>query len=466
MSRADTPPNDATPADATPADPSRRRLLAGAATLGTALVAGATVGVRLPGARASDGSPPLAAAAEDAVGRTPAGLERYQQLAIEAGDGEPVCLIDLDAVDANLARLRSFAEPQGWHVRPSLKSLQSPEFCGYVLGQLPEPRGMVFHLRHVAPIVEASPPGVDLLTGYVPTVGELAAHLARPAPDVEHRLRVTVDALELLDRTIDLVRGSDRSEPLELCFELDAGSGRGGFTDVDEVVAAAGRLREATDAVQLTALLCYDGHATLSPADPVRRTVAQDAQRRLARLHDALREAAGDAVDELEVNGPGSSNYVHWVGDDRLTEISPGSALLYAGYLRAGFDDEDLQLGCVLAAPVLRVVGPLPRVPLTAVPVPGADREQLMLKGGGWPSGQGRQPELIWPEGIEENELYGGRGNNTGTVSVPAGAAELGDYVLLWPHQVGDAIDFFGSVTTVRDGQVADRWATFDRWGA
>lgn len=448
-------------------DVSRRALLTGAAALGIGLAATGGGRLRLPSpSQARTADEPLAASATpEHTGRTTP-LPDLAALAAEIGEGEPVCFVDLDGLEANLGMLAGFAEQHGWSLRPSLKSLQSPEFIGAVLAQLPEPRGMVFHLRHIDPILTAGPEDIDLLTGYVPTLGELAAHFARPGLDRPHRLRLTVDSMPLLERTIDLARGGARPLPVELCLELDAGSGRGGFTDIDDVVAAARLLADAQDAVRLTALLCYDGHATLSAATPLRRAIATDARRRLARLHDALREAAGTAVEELEINGPGSSNYTQWVGDELLTEISPGSALLYARYLRAGFDDDGLELACVLAAPVLRVVGRLPRVPLTAIELPGADRDQLMLKGGGWPAGGGRQPTMIWPEGLEDNDLYGGRGNNTGTVTAPAGSLDLGDYLLLWPHQVGDAIDYFGALTAVRNGRVEDRWPTFARWGA
>ena len=387
-------------------------------------------------------------------------------LAREEGGGEPVCLVDLDALDANLDLLLAAACQQDVALRPALKSLPSPGLAAHVLGRLPEPRGMVFHLRHVEPLVAACPAGLDLLTGYVPTPGELARHLQRPGPATPHRVRIAVDTLELLDLAIELARESPRPGPIELAVELDAGAGRGGFTDADEVAVVGRRLREARAAVRVTAVLCYDAHATLTPRTSVRRAVAADARRRLRRLHDALRSAAGDAIDELEVNGPGSANHRQWESDDLLTEISPGSALLYARYLRAGFDDEDLSVACLLAAPVLRRVGPLPRIPLTRQPVPGRRREQLMLKGGGWPTAGGTQPTMVWPGGLEENELYGGRGNNTGTIAAPPGRLRPGDVILLWPHQVGDAIEYFGAVTAVRAGEVVARWPTLPRWGA
>ena len=392
-------------------------------------------------------------------------LSDLAALARVEGGGEPVCLIDLDALDANLDRLLADAMRQDLALRPALKSLPSPGLAAHVLGRLPEPRGMVFHLRHVEPLVAACPPGLDLLTGYVPTPGELARHLQRRGPATPHRVRITIDELELLDLAIELARESPRVGPIELAVELDAGAGRGGFAGVDEVAAVGRRLQEARDAVRVTAVLCYDAHATLTPRTSVRRVVAADARRRLRRLHDALRTAAGDAIDELEVNGPGSANHRQWEGDDLLTEFSPGSALLYARYLQAGFDDEGLSVACLLAAPVLRRVGPLPRVPLTRRPVPGRRREQLMLKGGGWPTAGGTQPTMVWPAGLEENELYGGRGNNTGTIAAPPGRLHPGDVILLWPHQVGDAIEYFGAVTVVRAGEVVDRWPTLPRWG-
>jgi hypothetical protein len=87
------------------------------------------------------------------------------RLAREHGAGEPLMFADLAAVDNNAMVITSFARANRWGVRPALKAFQSPGFCAYVLGLLPEPRGLIFHLRQVDQVLTAAPAGTDLLTG-------------------------------------------------------------------------------------------------------------------------------------------------------------------------------------------------------------------------------------------------------------------------------------------------------------
>ena len=91
-------------------------------------------------------------------------------------------------------------ERNGWHVRPALKVFQSPQLCAYILHLLPEPRGLVFHLRTVDQIMTAAPAGTDLLMGYPPTRGELRAYLgsAPPRGQRRHRLTLLASSVEIL----------------------------------------------------------------------------------------------------------------------------------------------------------------------------------------------------------------------------------------------------------------------------
>lgn len=456
---------------ASPVRVDRRRFLAGAAAVAGAALS-RPAGSASPGAPELTGGnvrahPPTGALASAHAG-TPTPLSDLAVLARDAGGGEPLCLVDLAALDANVATLQRFADVHGWALRPSLAALRSPELSGYVLGLLPEPRGLIPHLREVGPTLDAAPHATDLLLAHAPTADELAGFIAAGPPPGEHRVRITVDDVALLEACIVLVRDAGWDDRLEICLELDSGMGRGGFRDPDEVAAAARRLRDATDAVRCTALRCDDGHAAFTPADAVRRTIARDARARLRELQAVLFDAAGDAIDpdDLVVTGPGSSNYRNWAEGDEIDEIGPGSALVYARYLRAGFDDEELRVALLPAAPVLRRVGASPRVPLTGFTVPGSSREQLLIKGGAWPDASGTLPAMVWPEGLDDDDLHGGRGKHTGAITAPEGALAAGDYVLLWPEQAGDAIDYFGAVTAVREGEVHAQWPTISRWGA
>ena len=77
-----------------------------------------------------------------------------------------------------------FARANRWAVRPALKAFQCPQLCAYILARLPQPRGLVFHLRTVDQIMSAAPASTDLLMGYPPTRGELQSlpRLAAPRP--------------------------------------------------------------------------------------------------------------------------------------------------------------------------------------------------------------------------------------------------------------------------------------------
>ena len=95
--------------------------------------------------------------------------------------------VDLAAVDHNAKVIVEFARAHHWHVRPALKVFQSPKLCAYILHLLPEPRGLVFHLRTVDQIMTAAPAGTDLLMGYPPTRGELRAYLGSAPPRGQRR---------------------------------------------------------------------------------------------------------------------------------------------------------------------------------------------------------------------------------------------------------------------------------------
>ncbi|HEV3229104.1 MAG TPA: alanine racemase [Solirubrobacteraceae bacterium] len=388
------------------------------------------------------------------------------RLAREHGAGEPLMFADLAAVDSNSLVITSFARANRWAVRPALKAFQSPRFCAYVLGLLPEPRGLIFHLRQVDQVLTAAPPGTDLLTGYPPTRGELRAFLGRRAPSGQppHRLRILVSSVDLLQEFADLARTTPRPLPLEVGLEFDSGEGRGGFHKPADISAALALLRSARDRLRLTAVLCYDGHATLNGDQHYRQGVATQARSFYAGYLQQLEAEGADLFDAATLvrNGPASSNYRNWAGSTECNEISPGSAFSYPGYLDS-FDHDGLASALAQCAPVLKVIGPYPAVPVTKIPVaPANGQEEYFLKGSSWPDGGGTEPAFIYPNGVNDDQLEGGRA----AVYAPAGSLGPEDYVLCRPNQAGDGIDYFGAVTVVRSGQVLTTWPTFSRWSA
>jgi D-serine deaminase-like pyridoxal phosphate-dependent protein len=444
--------------DAGPAPSLTRRGL-----LAAAGAAGAAAAIGPPAA----GAAPLAAAAGRPLGRggSPTSLPALARLARTHGRGEPLAFVDLAAVDRNAQVIQGFARRQGWAVRPALKAFQSPQLCAYILRQLPQPRGLVFHLRQVDEIMSAAPAGTDLLMGYPPTRGELRAYLGSRPPRGQrrHRLTILASSVELLEDLDRLARSTRRPLPLSVALEFDSGLGRGGFHFEREIAAAIKVLRRAKSRLRLRAVLCYDGHATLTGDLAVRQRVAKQAREFYANYLAQLKADGSDLYDARTLirNGPASANYRNWAGSRECNEISPGSAYMYAGYLKT-FDKDGLVRAVTQCAPVLKDTGPYPTELVTQKPLPPITGEAYFLIGSSWPDGDGNQPEFIHPPGVQDNLRGGGRA----AVFAPKGSLTTEDYVLLWPHQTGDGIDFFGAVHAVRSGRLLDVWPTFSRWGA
>lgn len=403
-------------------------------------------------------------------GGTPTAPSAVFDLARRISDGEALCFLDLAAFDQNLAQVLGVARRNGWAVRPALKSFQSPRFIAYCLQQLPEPRGMVFHLRTVDPILERAPAGTDLMLGYPPSFGELERFLATPPPKKAkpgHRTRILVDSIELLQRVIELAPTSRRGPRTEVALQLESGFFLSGFRDAGELRPALELLRKARDRVQLTAVMCYDGHAASQDEGAVRRVAVADAKRRFARWNEQLRAEAADLTDlsTLVRNGPASSTYRIWDGDPSPNEVSPGACLLFHGYItNDGQDNEGYAPTLLHTAPVCRLGG-APVVPITGE-VRYSDKESVAVKGGAWPTNSGTVDQIVFPTGLEEDELSGGRGNNQSNFLMPPGLLERGDHLVLRPKHAGDGIDYFDTLVAIREGQVKRVWPTFRRPGA
>lgn len=425
----------------------RRTLLAGAASSAVAAAApGAASGAKRKPRRKP--APPIGA------GGSPTPLETLARLARDHGKGDPVVFADLAALDSNAKLVGEFTAAQDWALRPALKAMQSPQLCAYVLQRIPKPMGMLFNLRYVQALARHAPAGTDLLCGWQPTAGELRAHLARKPAGRERRVRVRLlaDSVAILEEIARLARSTPRRLPLDVALDLDSGMGRGGFDSANELRAGIDVLDREKERLRVTAVVCYDGHATLNSDASYRRGVAATTQQKLGEYLDVLRERGIDP-ERLDRNGPASSNYRNWTGSKLITEISPGSAFLFPGYLE-GFDSDGLYPAVFQAAPVSRITSDHPTIPYTQTPVPGANEQEILVKMGPWPSSPAHPP------GVRGDEASGG-GN---ALVVPKGAVALGDYVLYRPQQSGDAIDFFGNVLAVREGRIVRRWPTLARW--
>jgi D-serine deaminase-like pyridoxal phosphate-dependent protein len=400
-------------------------------------------------------------------GGSPTPPEVLARIAREQGQGEAICFLDLAAFDNNLGIVERFAREQGWALRPSLKSFQSPRLIAYTLQRLREPRGLVFHLRHVPAILDAAPTGTDLMTGYPPSFGELQAFLGRRRHKRPHRIRVLIDSVELLQRYADLARTARRKGPHEVALQLEGGMHLSGIRTPEEMTQALKILRDARDRLKLTAVLCYDGYGSFNANRQFRENMVRDCLTRWQSWLDQLAVEGADLYDPATLvrNGPASSSYQLYAGSKIPNEISPGMAIFYTGYIRGdGYENEGLLPVLRHAAPVHRLPGAA-RLPLTGTPV--ANLESVAVKGGAWPSHDGSPDTLLYPSSDwEDDETKGGRGNNESKfLAQPPVPVKRGDYVILDVKHSGDAIDHFDTVVAVREGTIRRVWPTLRRPG-
>ena len=424
---------------------------------------------RVAPAQADGTSERRAAPQAVALGRggRPMELATVAAVAKRIGDGEPVAIVDLAAVDRNCSRLTAFAAGNRIAWRPAFKTLRSPELLAYVLRKLDRPRVMIHHLRDLPQALPHVPVGTDFLMGYPPTLGELRHYMrSRPAHrERRHTLRINIDGIELLRALDALSKHTPRKLPIDVVLEIYNGIPRGGFDPGAELTEGLKLLRSARGRLRLNALLCYDALAAGTSDNATRKTAADFAQNNLTRAYKSVTDQAHDIVNlkTFVRNGPGSSNYPNWAGTSAANEFSAGSAVLFADYLdpydtASGFDK-----ALYLCAPVLR----LPEnVFLGQGPFPIPEgTEPVYIKSGGWPTGNNPTlSKLVYPAGLQEGPVYGRGSNASGLILARPGALHLGDYVVETAQQVMEGQDYFGGLYAVRSGKVRASWPTVSRW--
>jgi D-serine deaminase-like pyridoxal phosphate-dependent protein len=229
----------------------------------------------------------------------------------------PHLLVDLDVLDANLARMRAACRERRVDLRVHFKSLK----CGALARYLAE-RGvksfLCAKLNEAETLAAAGVSDVFIANEIVgPQKFKRLAALARRVS-----VRVCVDDA---DNVADLGRVA-RAAGVEIgvLVEVDVGQNRCGVEPGEPAVALARRIH-AEPGLNFLGLQGYDGHLQMLADEAERQARCRESLEKLVGTRDLL-ERSGFPVTVVTGGGTGTWSYV--AGTRGVTEIQPGSFLL------------------------------------------------------------------------------------------------------------------------------------------
>ncbi len=380
----------------------------------------------------------------------------------EAGlsPGAPICVVDLDAFDANAADLVSRA--RGKPVRVATKSLRVPALIGRALARDGFAGLLCYSLAEALWLHErVDLPADDLVVAY-PTVDRAALHELVASPSAAAAITLMVDSPDHLE-VIDSVRAS-KAVPVRVALDIDAGlrigrqlvgPRRSPLYDTRDVLELATTIL-GRPGFRLVGVMTYEGQVAGVPDDDphhrarslvVRRMKSASMSQLTVRrreLADALRQVA-----DLEFwNGGGSGSIDETAADPVVTEVAAGSGLLVPGL----FDHY-----ASFAPRPAAYFG----LPVTRRPAP----QVVTVHGGGLvasgPAGDDRLPVPWAPPGLHLTGLEGAGEVQTPLTGHPAALLMIGDLVWFRHAKSGELFEHANLVHLLSGDRFVDAVDTY-----
>lgn len=228
----------------------------------------------------------------------------------------PALVVDVDALDANIAAMQALADAGGVALRPHVKGHRAPwvaqrQLAAGAVGVA------VATLAEAAIMLDAGVADVLLTTAVAPS---RAADVVRLAAD--GRLTVVVHASPLVMAFDGAARAAGVALPV--LVDVDVGQRRGGATTAGVAVAVAEAVAEAP-ALALRGVQGYDGHLQ-GLADVAERAAGHATA--MARLDVVLDALAGSGHELVLITTAGTATAALAAAHPRVTEIQPGSYAL------------------------------------------------------------------------------------------------------------------------------------------
>lgn len=345
----------------------------------------------------------------------------------------PAAIVDLDALDRNIEKVRRAVETSGKTMRVASKSVRVPALLRRILEKGgPTFRGLLCYSAAEAEFLRQEG-FTDLVVAY-PT-------LDAPAPGIARM----IDRPQTGDVWID-VDASFRLGPLHLGVHRSPIHDESSFRSLVRTVKSG-----------LKGVMAYEAHiAGLGDKSPFRPfysllvSLLKPFFRRqiLARRRMVRRVLVEEGFPSIPINGGGSGSLAFTLGDPSVTEVTAGS-----GFLQSHLFD---YYAGNLAEPALFFA-----LRVTRVPGPGwvtCQSGGFIASGG---TGPDKAPVVYLPAGVSPTSDEG-----FGEVQTPLrvhGETKLaeGDVVLFRPAKAGEIAERFNEYCLVQGGKVVSRVPTY-----
>ena len=226
----------------------------------------------------------------------------------------PALLVDVDRMNANLARMARRCVETGVRLRPHTKTHKTPE-----IARLQREHGASgISVAKVGEAEVMAAAGFDDLFVVYPVLGEekyrrLLAVMERADA------RIGLDSYEVASAASQFFHAHGRR--LKVLLEIDSGFGRCGMQSLEEAEAMADRIGDLPG-VELVGVLGFGGHAYKATDLEGRAAVGRQEGLQAVEVAEALRRRGHTGVRDVSVGS--SPSAPHAAGVTGVTEVRPG----------------------------------------------------------------------------------------------------------------------------------------------
>ena len=348
----------------------------------------------------------------------------------------PALVLNLDVVEANIARTVEIAQTSGARLRPHIKTHRMLAVARLQIDA--GARGICCAKTGEAEVFADG--GIDDIFIANQVVGTAKMRRLRALAE-RVRLAVGVDHPEQIELLSQAFRGTD---PLDISIEIDVGQRRTGVVEPHEAVDLAQRILDSPS-LALRGVYTHEGHDYAARDDADLAVIADQAQRQMLEAAQAIRDATGASCEVSMGSTPSLFARKFHPGID---ELRPGTAVFNDGSHANFLGHTDWCAASVLATVVNRPAPDRVVVDAGAKALTSDRRGPSILENSGFGMVIGRSDATIVSLSDEH-----------GVLSVPDAAAySIGEVIQIIPNHICPCVNLYDHAFVAREGIVQDIW--------